>query len=137
MNERDALDEMIRQWIRTVRSGRVRHACGSAEKHYRPASGDLDLLDEQMPNPDSHVPIDVRTGWAVELAWRHIDRLPLRVLLSWHYIRNKALGEACLKAKLGRSNAGVQQKHLAIARKSLIDQLTIVKRRSIISLNRY
>ena len=131
------LDDLLQQWIRTVRSGRVRHLCGSAEKAYRPALGEIDLLEEAPPDPEKAMPIDVRTGWQVELAWRHIDRLPLRLLLSWHYVRNRSLAEACLKAKLGRSHAGVQQKHLTIARRALINQLTIVKHAPIISRNRY
>lgn len=131
------LDDLIHQWVRTVRAGRVRHACGSAEKHFRPILGDIDLLDELPPEPDRAIPIDARTGWLVEHAWRNIDRLPLRLLLSWHYIRNRSLPESCLKAKLGRSNAGVQQKHLAIARQELINRLTIVRRKTIITVNRY
>ena len=131
------MDDFIQQWVRTVRAGRVRHACGSAEKHYRPTLGEVDLLDELLPDPDKAIPIDVRTGWMVELAWRRIDRFQLRALLAWHYIRNRSLAEACLKARLGRSNAAVQQKHLAIARRDLINRLTIVKHGSIIRANRY
>jgi hypothetical protein len=107
------LDDEIGNWCRTVRAGRVIHRCGSAEKHFR---APLELIErEDDPLPPS-VPVDVRRGWRVELAWRAIPAVRVRLLVSWHYIRNRSLREAARKAKVDPRRASFE---LSEAREAL------------------
>jgi hypothetical protein len=91
------LDAEIDNWVRLVRTGRVAHHCGSVESKYRPPLGEIMLLEEP--------PRTVRTvfalrGWRVEAAWRSITPHQARMLLSWVYVRNRALAEAARRAKV-------------------------------------
>lgn len=99
----DSVDEIIDAWVRTVRSGRVKHHCGSAEHMFRAA--ELDILNELQPYPELAVPVNVRLGWACELAWRQLHPVNLRLLLSHHYIKNRSLAEAARRAKIPRHKA--------------------------------
>jgi len=102
------LDEMIDQWVRTVRSGRVIHCCGSAEGQYRPRLGEIEIDDPQIAEPIPrriHAPLSVRIGWKMEAAWRSIPMARTRLLLSWYYVRNRSLPEAARRAKVERQKA--------------------------------
>lgn len=97
------LDDALDHWRRAVRVGVVIHRARSAEGQYRPAIGEIEIDDTEPP--DSRPPVDHRLGWAVESAWRSIESWRTRTLLSYHYVRNRELREACRKAKIDSRRA--------------------------------
>jgi hypothetical protein len=97
------LDAELENWARLVRVGRVAHYCGSAEKYFRaPAAENLET-NEPARAP---IPMNVRAGWACEFAWRKLPSINVRLLVSWHYVRNRAIDEAARRAKVPRHRAG-------------------------------
>jgi len=118
------LDQEIENWVRTVRVGKTRHQCGSLEGQYRPAAGNVELLEEA---PKGLAPLRILDGWKVERAWRTVEPFGYKRLLSLHYVRNIPLDIAVRKARLTNQRV-LWLKHLTIAREKLAKRLIILVR---------
>lgn len=115
------LEDALLTWRRTVRRGQIVHRAGSAEGRFRPALGEIELLDEP---PFPVMPLDIRLGWTVERCWRYLPSAPHKIILSAMYVHNRSLEEAARRAKIAHRD---RQEALALARHSL--QLSIDKTR--------
>lgn len=75
-----AMEERLDNWRLCVRSGVIRHHCGSAEHRYRAGKGDV-MESRRVPR----LVIDERDGWLIERAW---STLPIRWrwMLKLHYV---------------------------------------------------
>jgi uncharacterized membrane-anchored protein len=103
------LDDEIENWRRVVRTGRVCHRCGSLEGQYRKTG--LEVLLDGEPLPPPSAPLNVLRGWQVELAWRSLPAVSTRLLVSWHYIRNRSIQEAARKARVEQRKAWEELNH--------------------------
>jgi hypothetical protein len=116
------LDDEIENWRRVVRTGKVVHRCGSLEGQYRKTGLEV-LLDGEAPPPAS-APLDILRGWRVELAWRQLPEFRVRLLVSYHVIRNLHIIDAARKAKLTGQQARFhfERAKSDMARKLLTDK---------------
>ena len=118
------MEAELENWRRVVRSALVQHRCGSLEGQYRKTGLEV-LLDGEAPPPAS-APLDILRGWQVELAWRQLPEFRVRLLVSYHVIRNLHIIDAARKAKLTGQQARF---HFERAKSDMARKLLTDKRR--------
>jgi hypothetical protein len=76
------VEDRIKNWVRCVRVGLIRHHCGSAEHRYRP-----DRHEALEARRDPKIIIDEADGWKLESAWRTLA-LRHKMMLKFYYIHD-------------------------------------------------